>query len=66
MFCYRLMPFGLKNVGATYQGPVNKIFKDQRLAATEVYVDVMLVKGCVLQSHAKDLEKTFATLHHTR
>jgi hypothetical protein len=29
IFCYRTMPFILKNVGATYQKMVNKVFKNQ-------------------------------------
>lgn len=28
IYCYKVIPFSLKNVGATYQQLVNKIFKD--------------------------------------
>ncbi|KAI5323206.1 hypothetical protein L3X38_032278 [Prunus dulcis] len=40
-----VMLFGMKNVGATYQMLVNKIFKKQIGKTIEVYVDDMLVKA---------------------
>ena len=36
------MPFGLINVGATYQGGMTKIFHDMMHKEIEVYVDDML------------------------
>ncbi|KAL0435294.1 UNVERIFIED_CONTAM: Transposon Ty3-G Gag-Pol polyprotein [Sesamum radiatum] len=44
-FCYVAMPFGLKNVGATYQRLMDKIFRPQIGINVEVYVDNMLVKS---------------------
>ncbi|KAL5550933.1 hypothetical protein UlMin_001109 [Ulmus minor] len=44
LYCYKVMLFGLKNAGATYQRLVNKMFKDQIGKTMEVYVDDMLVK----------------------
>uniref|UniRef100_A0A2N9IQC0 Uncharacterized protein n=1 Tax=Fagus sylvatica TaxID=28930 RepID=A0A2N9IQC0_FAGSY len=44
LFCYRVMPFGLKNAGATYQRLMNKMFHHQIGRNMEVYVDDMLVK----------------------
>ena len=37
-FYYKLMPFGLKNAGATYQRLVNKIFQDLLKTIMEVYL----------------------------
>ena len=45
LYCYKVMPFGLKNAGATYQRLVNKMFNKQIGRNMEVYVDDMLVKS---------------------
>ncbi|XP_059658516.1 uncharacterized protein LOC132304821 [Cornus florida] len=42
LYCYKVMPFRLKNAGATYQRLVNLMFKNQIERNTEVYVDDML------------------------
>nr|GEX01361.1 retrovirus-related Pol polyprotein from transposon TNT 1-94 [Tanacetum cinerariifolium] len=44
VFYYQKMPFGLKNVGATYQRLVNKVFHDQIGRNLEAYVDDMVIK----------------------
>ncbi|GKD63079.1 reverse transcriptase domain-containing protein [Tanacetum coccineum] len=41
VFCYRKMPFGLKNAGATYQRLVDKVFGDQIGRNLKAYVDDM-------------------------
>ena len=56
------MPFGLKNVGVTYQRLVNKMFSKQIGKNMEVYVDDMLVKSKEELAHLDDLKKTFFTL----
>ena len=45
LFCYKVMPFDLKNAGATYQRLVNKIFKSLIGHTMEVYVDDMITKS---------------------
>lgn len=45
LYCYKVMPFGLKNARATYQQLVNKKFMKQIGINVEVYVDDMLVKS---------------------
>lgn len=56
------MPFGLKNVGATYQRMMNKSLKKQIRRNIEAYVDDMVVKTIHDDSHLDDLWETFATL----
>ncbi|KAI5329272.1 hypothetical protein L3X38_028669 [Prunus dulcis] len=61
-YCYKVMPFGLKNAGATYQRLVNKIFKEQIGKTMEVYVDDMLVKAPARADHIKNLAEAFSLL----
>ncbi|KAK0594133.1 hypothetical protein LWI29_002243 [Acer saccharum] len=61
-YCYRVMPFGLKNAGATYQRLVNKMFARQIGRNMEVYVDDMLTKSITADKHANDLRETFDVL----
>ena len=44
-FCYVTMPFGLKNVGATYQRCMLKCFRDLIGWTIEAYVDDIVVKS---------------------
>ena len=62
LYCYKVMPFKLKNAGATYQRLVNKIFNRQIGRNMEVYVDDMLVKSKEELAHLDDLKETFVTL----
>ena len=62
LYCYKVMPFGLKNAGATYQRLVNKIFSKQIRRNIDVYVDDMLIKSKQELAHLDNLKETFATL----
>ncbi|KAL2227669.1 UNVERIFIED_CONTAM: Retrovirus-related Pol polyprotein from transposon [Sesamum indicum] len=62
IYCYNMMPFGLKNAGATYQRLVNKMFGDLLGRTMEVYVDDMLVKSKRSQDHIEDLSQAFSIM----
>ena len=55
IFCYKVIPFGLKNVGATYQRLVNKMFAAYLGSTMEVYIDDMLVKSLHARDHITHL-----------
>ncbi|XP_075112272.1 uncharacterized protein LOC142182166 [Nicotiana tabacum] len=61
-YCYKVMPFGLKNAGATYQRLVNKMFKNQLGKTIEVYIDDMLVKSKRKEDHIGHLKEAFDIL----
>ena len=44
-YCYRVMPFGLKNARATYQRVATILFHDMMHKDVKVYVDEMIVKS---------------------
>ena len=56
------MLFGLKNVGATYQRLVNKMFNEKLGDTMEVYIDDMVVKSKKGEDHIKHLKEAFAIL----
>ena len=62
LYCYNVMPFGLKNVGATYQRLVTKMFRPLFGSTMEVYIDDMMVKSKQRPHHATHLQQAFDLL----
>ena len=63
-YCYRVMSFGLKNAGATYQRLVNRMFQKQIGVTMDVYIDDMLVKSTAAELHIAHLSKAFQILRN--
>ncbi|WJX45412.1 hypothetical protein P8452_32294 [Trifolium repens] len=61
-FCYKVMPFGLKNAGATYQRAMTTLFHDMMHKEIEVYVDDMIAKSDTEEEHVEHLLKLFQRL----
>ena len=59
---YKVMPFGLKNAGSTYQQMMTKMFEPQLGRSIEVYIDDMVVKSKVVSEHVGDLANIFEIL----
>ena len=59
-YCYKIMPFGLKNVLATYHKLMDEVFIGQIGRNVEVYVDNMVTKTLASGDHCKDFEEIFA------
>ena len=57
-----MMPFGLKNVGATYQRMATALLHDMMHNEVEVYVDDMIVKSKDRGSHTINLRKFFESI----
>ncbi|RVW22226.1 Retrovirus-related Pol polyprotein from transposon 17.6 [Vitis vinifera] len=62
LYCYKVMPFGLKNAGATYQRLMTKIFKPLIGRSVEVYIDDIVVKSKTREQHILHLQEVFYLL----
>ncbi|WCJ39828.1 Retrovirus-related Pol polyprotein from transposon opus [Euphorbia peplus] len=58
-FCYNVMPFGLKNAGATYQRLMDKMFATLIGLKVHVYNDDMIVMSSSDEQHISDLHQVF-------
>src|SRR4051812_34211183 len=59
VFCYTVMPFGLKNAGTTYQRVMDKIFSKLTRKTVECYVNDIAVKSRHKGDHLRDLKEVF-------
>ena len=59
---YKVMPFGLKNAGSTYQRMMTKMFEPQLGKNVEDYIDDMVVKSKLVSQHLTDLANIFEIL----
>jgi hypothetical protein len=62
MYCYVTMPFGLRNVGATYQRCMQHIFGEHIGPTVEAYVDDIVVKTKKADNLINDLDIAFKCL----
>ena len=59
---YKVIPFGLKNAGSTYQRMMTKMFEPQLGKNVEVYINDMVVKSKLVSEHIMDLTSIFEIL----
>ena len=59
---YRVMPFGLKNAGSTYQQMVTRMFESQIGRNMEAYIDDMAIKSRQAEEYLADLGEIFSVL----
>jgi len=61
-YCYKVMPFGLKNAGATYHRAMVTLFYDMMHKEIKVYIDDMIANSKKGQDYVKVLRKLFERL----
>ena len=59
---YKVMPFGLKNAGSTYQRMMTKMFDPQLGKNIKIYIDDMVVKSNLESEHVNNLGNIFKIL----
>ena len=62
IYCYKVMSFRLKNVEATYQRAMQKIFDDILHKIVQCYVDGLVVKTRKKEEHIRNLRIVFNRL----
>jgi len=62
IFCYKVMPFGLKNAGTTYQRAMQTIFDEMLHKKVKCYVNDLVVKSKKRENHIQDLRLIFERL----
>lgn len=60
LFCYKRMPFELKNAGTDFQDMINRFFASQLGRNVKAYIDDILVKIKSSLDIVQDLRETFA------
>ena len=65
-FCYKVMSFGLKNAGETYQRAIVALFHDMIHHEIEVYVDYMIARSVTEEEHLDHLYKLFDRLKKSK
>jgi hypothetical protein len=63
VFCYQVMPFGLKNAGATYQWMMQNCIGSQIGRNIQVYIDDVVITTRKEESLISDLAETFDNLN---
>jgi hypothetical protein len=63
VFCYQVMPFGLKNVGATYQRMMQNCLGSQIGRNIQVYIDDVVITTRKEESLIDDLAETLENLN---
>jgi len=61
-YCYKVMPFGLKNAGATHQRLMDRVLAPMIGRNVQAYVDDMVITSQQREQHVADLEELFTTI----